>query len=96
MKKSSARSAKKTKPAAKSAAKRRPQKSAKKSSPKKAAKRAPAKKAPQTNAASESTNPLSRVARVAKEIAHQTTVAVTEGVDKVKEVSGSIVERVTG
>lgn len=99
MKKSTARGAKKAaKP--KKAARRGPQKAAKKnapkkSAPKKAAKRAPAKKrAASTN--TESGNPLSRVARVAKEIAHQTTVAVSEGVDMVKEMGGTIVERVTG
>jgi len=100
MKKSSARGAKKAAKPAK-AAKRGPQKAAKKATPKKAtpkkaAKRAPAKKRAPGKSATESTNPLSRVARVAKEIAHQTTVAVSEGVDKVKEVSESIVDRVTG
>ena len=104
MKKSNARSAKKAAKPAK-AAKRGPQKAAKKSvakkaapkkmAPKKAAKRAPAKKRTPASSSSENSNPLSRVARVAKEIAHQTTVAVSEGVDKVKEVSESIVDRVT-
>ena len=94
------------------AKRRGPRKVARKSAPKKAMKklapkRSPAKKAsPATTAPSpaksaggenaEGSNPLSRVARVAKEIAQQTTAAVSEGVDKVKEVSGSIVERVTG
>ena len=101
MKKSGAKkqaSAKKAaKPAAKSAAKRGPQRAAKKSAPKKAvAIRGPAKKKSGGSKSTTTKNPLSRVARVAKEIAHQTTVAVSEGVDKMKEMSETIVDRVTG
>jgi hypothetical protein len=104
MKKSAARVTKKKSARVAKPAKRGPQKAAKKAAPrkaapKKAAKKAPAKKAPvrkRTPVSSESANTLSRVARVAKEIAHQTTVAVTEGIDKAKEVGGSIVDRVTG
>ena len=44
----------------------------------------------------DNTSALSRVTRVAKELAQQTTTAVTEGVEKVKEVGGSLVDRVTG
>ena len=99
MKKSRARVAKNAAP--KKAAKRGPQRTAKKTEPKKVAQkktanRAPAKKRAPASATTETANPLSRVARVAKEIAHQTTVAVTEGVDKVKEMGGTIVDRVTG
>jgi hypothetical protein len=36
------------------------------------------------------------VTRVAKELAQQTTTAVSEGVEKVKEMGGSLVDRVTG
>jgi hypothetical protein len=33
---------------------------------------------------------------VAKEVAQQATTAVTEGVETIKELGGTIVERVTG
>lgn len=40
-------------------------------------------------------SPISRVTRVAKEIAHQATSAVAEGVEAIKEAGGSLVDRVT-
>jgi hypothetical protein len=45
-------------------------------------------------AAAQST--MARVTRVAKEVAQQASTAVTEGLETVKEFSGSIVDRVTG
>jgi len=39
---------------------------------------------------------MARVTRVAKEVAQQASTAVTEGLETVKEFSGSIVDRVTG
>jgi hypothetical protein len=48
------------------------------------------------NGGGESSNALTRVTRVAKELAQQTTTAVTEGVEKMREMSGSLVDRVTG
>jgi len=88
----------------KSAAKK---KAAKRPAAKKAVvKRIAAKKVAAKRAASASSNApsnggenpgaLSRVTRVAKELAQQTTTAVSEGVEKVKEMGGSLVERVTG
>ena len=41
-------------------------------------------------------SPMARVTRVAKEVAQQASTAVTEGLETVKEFSGSIVDRVTG
>jgi hypothetical protein len=38
---------------------------------------------------------LSRVTRVAKEVAQQATTAVTEGVETLKELGENLVERVT-
>jgi hypothetical protein len=43
-----------------------------------------------------SQSPMARVTRVAKEVAQQASTAVTEGLETVKEFSGSIVDRVTG
>jgi hypothetical protein len=43
-----------------------------------------------------SSNPLSRVTRVAKEITQQATTAMTEGVETLKEMGENLVERVTG
>ena len=64
-----------------------------------AAKRAASAPKATSNAPSnggENPGALSRVTRVAKELAQQTTTAVSEGVEKVKEMGGSLVERVTG
>ncbi|MFI5229542.1 MAG: hypothetical protein ACHQWU_10760 [Gemmatimonadales bacterium] len=49
-------------------------------------------------AAQSSTNgsPLARVTRVAKEVAQQATTAVTEGVETLKELGETIVDRVSG
>jgi hypothetical protein len=52
-----------------------------------------AKAAPKTVASS---SPIERVTRVAKELGQQATSAVTEGVETLKEIGGTIVERVTG
>jgi hypothetical protein len=46
--------------------------------------------------ASPATSPLARVTRVAKEVAHQASSAVTEGVESLKEFGETIVERVSG
>jgi len=79
-----------------------PKKKAAKRPAKKAAAKKPAKRASAPKASSaqsnggENSGALSRVTRVAKELAQQTSTAVTEGVEKVKEMGGSIVERVTG
>lgn len=40
--------------------------------------------------------PIARVTRVAKEVAQQATSAVTGGVEAIKEMGESLVERVTG
>lgn len=40
-------------------------------------------------------SPIARVTRVAKEIAHQATTAVTGGVEAIKEAGESLVDRVT-
>jgi hypothetical protein len=45
---------------------------------------------------SSTTSPLSRVTRVAKEVAHQATNAVTGGVETLKGFGETIVERVSG
>jgi hypothetical protein len=39
---------------------------------------------------------LSRVTRVAKEVAHQATTAVSEGVETIKEFGEGMMDRVTG
>jgi hypothetical protein len=44
----------------------------------------------------EGSSPLERVTRVAKEVAQQATTAVTEGVETLKDMGGTIVDRVTG
>jgi len=40
--------------------------------------------------------PIARVTRVAKEVAQQATSAVTGGVEAIKKMGESLVERVTG
>ena len=78
-------------------------KSAKKGGAKKSAKKgataakrpakAPAKR---SSGGRKSGSALSRVTRVAKEVAHQATTAVSEGVETIKEFGEGIVDRVTG
>lgn len=41
-------------------------------------------------------SPISRVTRVAREIGEQATTAVSEGVDAIKEIGETLVDRVTG
>ena len=61
------------------------------------AKKSPAKRpAVKKKSVSRVRSPMERVTRVAKEVAHQASAAVTEGVETLKEMGESIVERVTG
>ena len=61
-----------------------------------AAKRSAAKKNNSTAAKKPARrSPMSRVTRVAKEVAQQATTAVTGGLETVKEFGESIVDRVT-
>jgi hypothetical protein len=67
---------------------------------KKSAKRPAIKKRAATRSAgggqqASTPSPISRVTRVAKEVAQQASTAVTEGLETVKEFGGSIVDRVT-
>jgi hypothetical protein len=55
--------------------------------------KAPAKR---SSGGRKSGSALSRVTRVAKEVAHQATTAVSEGVETIKEFGEGIVDRVTG
>jgi hypothetical protein len=90
---SSGRSAS-AKRAKKSASSRAKRPAAKRRAPVKKA--APVKKVAPVKAVTGNSSPISRVTRVAKEVAHQATTAVSEGVDALKEFGGNIVERVTG
>jgi hypothetical protein len=84
------KSAKKKKASAKRAAAKKAKKAApKRASAKKAVVKRPAAKKP-------SRNPITRVTRVAKEVAQQASTAVSEGVETLKELGESLVDRVTG
>ena len=48
-----------------------------------------------TKSGTHADSPISRVTRVAKELAQQATSAVAEGVEAIKEAGGSLVDRVT-
>jgi hypothetical protein len=58
-------------------------------------KKAATSKKPQARRAGKQ-SPIARVKRVAKEVAHQAQVAVTGGVEVLKEMGENIVDRVTG
>ena len=93
----SARGGAKSRGKAKKSAAKRP--AAKKSAARTpAAKKQPAKRpaVKKKKSPSRSRSPMQRVTRVAKEVAQQATAAVTEGVETLKEMGESIVERVTG
>ena len=86
---------------ARGGAKKRPaaKKSVAKKSPatKPAAKKSAAKRpAVKKKSSSRTRSPIARVTRVAREVAQQATAAVTEGVESLKEMGESLVERVTG
>lgn len=83
------KSAKKKKAPAKRAAAKKAKKAPKRASAKKAVIKRPAAKKP-------SRNPITRVTRVAKEVAQQASTAVSEGVETLKEFGESLVDRVTG
>lgn len=54
------------------------------------------KKAVKRTAKKSGGSALSRVTRVAKEVAHQATSAVSDGVESIKEFGEGLVDRVTG
>jgi hypothetical protein len=71
-------------------------KPARKSAARKSARKAASKKPARRAAPAKRKSPMQRVKSVAQQVAHQAQVAVTGGVEALREIGGNIAERVGG